>query len=135
MEQNSQPSVPDATPEAEAAPPDRTQEWPTARAEKGKFYAAPDPMHPDDMLCVMLMETWTIVGTVVKNQEVTMKTQHNKIQELLAANQSFERQVSSLNEALNNLRTVRRAEKRQELEGELILPGQREYFTNPKSKS
>lgn len=97
-------------------PPSRLDEWPTARAKKGKFYGVNDPVHEQDQLCVMLMETWVDVGTIIKQNEQVMKAQNGRIVELKAANDVLAAQLRDANERLNNLRRVRRKEKRAELE-------------------
>lgn len=117
------------------SPPSQLDQWPNKPAERGKFYGVKDPVFQQDMLCVMTMETWTDVGTIIKKNEQVMAAQSKKIAELMATNQALAAQVNDATERLNNLRSTRRAEKRQELEGELILPGQREFFTNPPRKS
>lgn len=128
MEQNSPPSNP-------PSPPSQLDQWPNKPAERGKFYGVNDPVFQTEMLCVMTMETWTDVGTNIEQSKRVMAAQSKKIAELMATNQALAAQVNDATERLNNLRTVRRAEKRQELEGELILPGQREFFTNPPRKT
>jgi hypothetical protein len=117
------------------SPPSQLDQWPNKPAERGKFYGVNDPVFQKEMLCVMTMETWTDVGTNIEQSKRVMALQAKKIAELMATNQALAAQVNDATERLNNLRTARRAEKRQELEGELILPGQREFFTNPPRKS
>lgn len=96
--------------------PSRQGEWPTAPAKKGRFYGVNDPVFKKDTLCVMLMETWTDVGTIIKNNEVVMAKQNGKIIELKAANDALAAQLRDANERLKNLRRARRKELRKDLE-------------------
>lgn len=98
------------------APPSRLDEWPTARAKKGKFYGVNDPVHGQDQLCVMLMDTWVEVGTIIKQNEKVMNLQNGRIVELKAANDALAAQLRDANERLRNLRRVRRKELRADLE-------------------
>lgn len=109
--------------------------WPAKPAVRGKFYGVTDPMFKTDQLCVMTMETWVDVGTILKQHEQVMAQQAAKITELMATNSALSSQVNDANSRLSNLRDVRRKEMRHQLEGDLVLPGQRDFFTNPPRKS
>lgn len=115
--------------------PSQLKMWPNTPAERGKFYGVMDPVFHKDQLCVMTMDTWVDVGTLLKQHEQVMKKQSDKIAELMATNAALAAQVNDANSRLSNLRDVRRKEMRHELEGDLILPGQRNFFTNPPRKS
>lgn len=101
------------------AAPSKLDQWPTSRAQRGKFYGVNDPVHGLDQLCVMLMETWTDVGTIIKQNEITMAKQNGRVVELKAANAALAAQLQDANERLRNLRRVRRKEMRADLEKEV----------------
>lgn len=113
-----------------SSPPSQLGQWPNVPAQRGKFYGVKDPVFKQDMLCVMTMDTWTDVGTFLKNSEIAMKKQADKIEELMRANTGLSAENRDLTKRMDNLRDVRRTEKRAELEGELILPGQRAFVTS-----
>lgn len=96
--------------------PSRQAEWPTAPAKRGRFYGVNDPVFKKDMLCVMTMDTWTDVGTMIANHEKVTKLQNGKIIELQAANGALAAQLRDANERLRNLRRVRRKEMRNDIE-------------------
>lgn len=128
-------------------PPNRTQEWPTARAARGKFYGItdPNPLHYGDKLIVMSYDTWVDFGTLYEKTKEIGRAQDKSITELKAtiaglqtANSTLAAHNRDLGERLENLREVRRAEKRVDIERELIVPGSREFLsslpTNRKGK-
>jgi hypothetical protein len=98
------------------SPPSRLGEWPNSRAQRGKFYGVNDPVFQMDQLCVMTMDTWTDVGTLIKKNEEVMRLQNGRIIELKAANDALAAQLRDANERLKNLRRVRRKELRADLE-------------------
>lgn len=119
-------------PEQVLSPSDQMSQWPTARAARGRFYGVEDPAHKGDNLCVMSMETWVDFGTLVEKQNRVMAMQAKKISELMAMNGALVVQVNDANARLGALRDVRRAEKRHELEGDLILPGSQFFKPTPR---
>lgn len=121
------------------APPSRTQEWPTARAARGKYYGItdPNPLHHGDKLVVMTYDTFVDFGTiyektkeVARNQDKTITEQKKTIADLKTANSTLAAQCDNLNERLSGLREIRRAEKRADIERDLIMPGTSEYFSS-----
>lgn len=96
--------------------PSKQGEWPTAPAKRGRFYGVNDPVFKKDQLCVMTMDTWADVGTIIKKGEQTMAAQNGKIIELKAANDALAAQLRDANERLKNLRRVRRRELRNDIE-------------------
>lgn len=122
-------------PPSDAEVPSQLNMWPNKPAEPGKFYGVMDPVFQKDQLCVMTMETWADVGTHIESSKRVMALQANKIAELMATNAALASQINDANGRLNNLREVRRKEMRHQLEGDLVLPGQRDFFTNPPRKS
>ncbi len=101
------------------SPPSQLGMWPNVPAQKGRFYGVQDPVFKRDQLCVMLMDTWADVGTIIKKNEQVMKAQNGKIIELKAANEALAAQLRDANVRLENLRRARRKEKRKELEEEV----------------
>lgn len=101
------------------SPPSQLNQWPNKPAQRGKFYGVQDPVFKKDQLCVMLMETWVDVGTIIKKNEQVMKAQNGRIVELKAANDSLAAQLRDATERLKNLRRARRKEMREEIEKNL----------------
>jgi hypothetical protein len=97
-------------------PPSQLKQWPNTPAQRGKFYGVTDPVFKQDQLCVMTMDTWVDVGTIIKKNEEVMKAQNGRIIELKAANDALAAQLRDANERLKNLRRVRRKEMRADLE-------------------
>lgn len=100
-------------------PPSKLDQWPNTPARKGKFYGVQDPVFKQDQLCVMTMDTWVDVGTIIKKNEQVMSAQNGKIIELKAANDALAAQLRDANERLRNLRRVRRKEMRADLEKDI----------------
>lgn len=101
---------------APSPPPSRLGEWPNSPAQRGKFYGVNDPVFQKDKLCVMTMDTWADVGTLIKKNEETMRVQNGRIVELKAANDALAAQLRDATDRLKNLRRVRRKEMRADLE-------------------
>jgi len=96
-------------------PPNKTGQWPNARARKGEFYGVNDPVFQQDQLCVMLMSTWTEVGTIIEHQKRTMKAQNDGVKKLQAANDALAAQLNDLKERYDNLRDAYRTMKSEQL--------------------
>jgi hypothetical protein len=90
--------------------------------KRGEYYDSLGPA--GERIVMMTRETWLDYGTLVEKQRTTMADQNNRINELLE-------ECRSITTSLNNLRDVRRSEKRPDIEGGLILPGSNRF----KSKS
>lgn len=81
--------------------------------ELGKTY---DTTGPNDEPCViMLKETWVNLGTYIESQRQIMANQDRRLKEVIEINTEISRR-------LENLRAVRREEKRPEVESFLNLP-------------
>jgi hypothetical protein len=93
-------------------PPKRTNQWPNIPAEKGKFYGVQDPVFRKDQLCVMLMETWTTVGTIIESNKRVMAQQNKTIKDLQSANGALAAQLNDMRERFDNLRAAYRENKR-----------------------
>lgn len=96
--------------------PSKLAQWPNQPAQRGKFYGVQDPVFKKDQLCVMTMDTWVDVGTIIKKNEEVMRVQNGRLIELKAANDALAAQLRDANDRLKNLRRVRRKEMRADLE-------------------
>lgn len=104
------------SPKAPSNPPSRLGAWPDSPAQRGKFYACNDPMHPGEKLCVMSWDSWVDTGSHIAKSDQTLKLQNGKIIELKATNNALVAQLADANRRLDNLRHARRKEKRVDLE-------------------
>lgn len=95
----------------------------TKGLERGQYYDTTGPI--GEPCVIMTRETWLDYGTLVEKQRSTMQDQDKRIKELLE-------EYQSLLQSHNNLRDVRRAEKRPDIEGSLILPGSDRFKGNRK---
>jgi hypothetical protein len=92
------------------------------KMKTGEYY---DTMGPSGEACVMMTrETWLNYGTLLEKMRETAKKQDERIRELVDESSHFQT-------SLQNLRDVRRNEKRAEIEGGLVLPGS-EHFNKHK---
>jgi O-glycosyl hydrolase len=89
----------------------------------GEYYTMPDPVFADTTLVFMTIETWRNYGTQMMQFRQTAKRQDDRIKELLATVAGYDARCSEMESRMENLRNVRRAEKRAELEQGLVLPG------------
>lgn len=105
------------------SPPNKA--WPEIPMEEGKYYQAKDPNHNGTTICAMTWETWLKYGTAFEQYRVTCMAQDKRIKELLSQIAEGQLQVEQFSQALGNLRAIRRKEKRAELEGGIILEGDR----------
>lgn len=81
--------------------------------ELGKTY---DSTGPDgEPIVIMLKETWTNLGTYIESQRQIMSNQDKRLKDVLEINEEISRR-------LENLRAIRREEKRPEVESFLNIP-------------
>lgn len=124
IEQNSPPN--EATgPGAGSVPSpnaDATTPWPLAPALLNMVYGFTDPTHNQEMVG-MLKVTFLQHGTMMEGMRRTCQQQDARIRELIAELAVRDHQLADAKTRLENLREVRRVEKRAELEKELVLPG------------
>lgn len=117
-------SVSPSTPPQSEAPSQPARNWPDVPARPGEYYALEDPIHKDSgPLVVMLMESFTAVGTELQAYKQVARQQDTQLRELKADYAALKTSHEKNLEALNNLREVRRREKRAEIEKEIIMPG------------
>ena len=89
--------------------------WPNSPAKKGLFYQVNDPVFQKDQLVVMLLDTWTEVGTVLESNKRIMAAQDARLKDLHATNNALAVQMNDLRERYENLRTAYRAMKGEQL--------------------
>lgn len=89
----------------------RTAAWPTTRAQRGKYYLLPDPIHTGDQLVVMTVDTWTDFGTLLETTRRGGIAADQKVQELVAENRTLAAIAGSWKEKLAAIQDVRRKEK------------------------
>lgn len=106
--------------------------WPQSPARLGEFYGAEDPNHPGQDIIVMSQATWLQTGTIMESLRQLAKKQDARIKELLADLAVRDLRTKDAEDRLNNLREARRREKRAELEGSLITPGDSRFTTKGK---
>lgn len=97
--------------------------WPATPARFGVQYMTNDPSHPGEQLVVMSLATWHQVGTIMEALRQTGVKQNARIKELLSDVAVHTLRSADAETRLNNLREIRRAEKRVEVEKGLITPG------------
>ena len=111
-------------------------EWPAARCKRGKTYLGGTPYQNEDgsphMIVIMDERDWNDFGTRLEALRQVAIAQDSRIKELLAEIAQRDLQVADAKDRLNALRDVRRAEKRRDIEGELIVLGDSRFSTNRK---
>lgn len=111
--------APSAEPATAAAAP---APWPANRPVFQQVYGFTDPTWGVEMVA-MMKETFLQHGTMIESLRRICKEQDARIRSLLADVAVRDQRLGDAMERLNNLRDVRRREKRAELEKELVLPG------------
>jgi hypothetical protein len=89
----------------------RQAAWPTTRAERGKYYLLPDPVHSGDQLVVMSYDTWADFGTqleIARRAGVEMNT---RIKELVGDKLIITAQAAQYKDKLEAVQALRRKEK------------------------
>jgi len=106
-------------------------DFPYGAPIKGKVYAMDHtyqigPLEGGDRhtvrIIVMSEESWGDFGTMLQSLREVAKNQDKRIKELLAEAGGRERVLADTMQRLDNLRAVRRAEKRPEVEADMNLP-------------
>ncbi len=106
------------TPLATTAP---ATQWPTMPAVEGKYYVFTDKRAT--RMVAMTQRTFEFMGTEMEQQRRTLALQDTKIKDIQAISERLVEENRQLTERLQNLRSVRRVEKRVDLEKEMVLPG------------
>jgi hypothetical protein len=96
--------------------PSKPREWPNVPAERGKFYALPDPIHIGTKLVVMSEDTWVDFGTVLEKQRRMMAQQDAEIRKLQGASGALASQLNDLQGRHSNLMDAYKKMKRGKLE-------------------
>lgn len=92
----------------------RPAAWPTTRAERGKYYLLPDPVHAGDKLVVMSYDTWADFGTQLEIARRAGVNLDKQVKELVGEKHILAMQASDFKSRLEAIREVRRKEKREE---------------------
>lgn len=100
-------------------PPSTQAEFPNGNAEDGKVYQMANPANPLQQLVIMSMETYIKQGTLMQSLRQVAANQDKRIKELLGENKVLAQMISDTRTRLENLRAVRRAEKRPEVEAQI----------------
>jgi hypothetical protein len=111
-------------------PPATEREFPNGNAIDGRAYQMANPANPLQQLVIMSMESYMQQGTLIQSLRSVAANQDKRIKELLNQIAVCQSQLRDAQERLENLREVRRAEKRPEVEAMLDLPAG--YYTTPK---
>ena len=95
-------------------------EQPVSTLERGKVY---DSLGPNgEKISIMLYETWVDFGTNYETLRAIAKKQDQNLREVKAENTMLAKIAADDRTRLENLRAVRRAEKRPEIEALIDLP-------------
>lgn len=95
-------------------------EFPNGPCIKDKVYVM-DTAH-DQRIIIMSEESWADFGTNLQSLRGIAAAQDKRIKELLAESGARERVLADTMQRLDNLRAVRRAEKRPEVEAGMNIP-------------
>ena len=90
----------------------RPAAWPTTRAERGKFYRLPDPIHAGDELVVTSYDTWCDFGTQMETLRRGGMAASKQVQELIGEKQILAMQAADFKSRLEAVQEARRKEKR-----------------------
>lgn len=105
------------------APPSTQAEFPNGNAQDGRVYQMANPANPLQQLVIMSMETYVKQGTLMQSLRSVGAAQDKRIKDLLAESKVLTEMLANTRTRLENLRAVRRAEKRPEVEAELKALG------------
>lgn len=111
-------SLPRLTPQ----PPDTPAEFPNGNASDDKVYQMANPANPLQQLAIMSMEGYVKMGTILQSLRAVAREQDKKIKELIAENKVLVELEAKTRSRLENLRAVRKAEKRPEIEQLIEMP-------------
>lgn len=104
-------------------PPSTQAEFPNGNALDDRVYQMANPANPLQQLVIMSMETYVKQGTLIQSLRQMARNQDNRIKELLGENKVLVDMNARTQTKLDNLRAVRRAEKRPEVEAQLAAQG------------
>lgn len=91
-----------------------------AKLEHGNVYSSKGPSGED--VVIMLLDTWTDFGTNLESLRAIARKQDTNLKEVKAENTMLAKLAADDRMRLENLRAVRRAEKRSEIEALLSTP-------------
>lgn len=93
----------------------RPAAWPTTRAERGKYYGLPDPVHAGDKLVVMSYDTWADFGTQLETLRRAGVALDKQVKELVGEKAVLTMQAADFKSRLEAVQEARRKEKRKEI--------------------
>lgn len=106
-------------------------EFPNGKATLGKVYVMDTSYKNEDdsphRIIVMSEQSWGQFGTTMESMRQIMLSQDKRVRELIADVAARDIRVADTLSRLDALRDARRAEKRAEIEGDLITPGSGQF--------
>lgn len=123
----------ESSPRLTPVPPSTEAEFPNGSAADGKVYQMANPANPLQQLVIMSMETYIKQGTLIQSLRQVAQAQDKRVKELLGENKVLTQLAADTRKRLENLRAVRRAEKRPEVMAELAAIGV-EIVSTPKGE-
>lgn len=90
----------------------RQAAWPTTRAERGKYYLMPDPIHTGDQLVVMSYDTWADFGTQLEVSRRAGVELDKRVKELVADKLILTAQAAGYKDKLEAIQDIRRKERK-----------------------
>lgn len=97
-----------------------TDKIPVAALQRGQAY---DTTGPNDEPCILMTkDTWVDFGTYVQSIKNVAGKQDSRIKEQNASEKILLARLTDLQARMDNLRAIRRAEKRPEIEALLEIP-------------
>lgn len=122
----------------EDLPPSPPDQWPNGPAARGKVYMMGTPFQNEDgsdhRIIIMSKQSWEDHGTTLESLRRVAESQDKRIRELLAENATAKMQAQDAINRLEAIRDIRRAEKRADIEKELIMPGSIDFLSTAKRK-
>jgi hypothetical protein len=110
-------------------PPSTEAEFPNGNARDDVVYQMANPANPLQQLAICSMETYMKQGTLIQSLRSVATNQDKRLKELLNQISVCQSQLKDAQERLDNLRKVRRAEMRPEVEAGLDRPTGYHYTT------
>jgi hypothetical protein len=89
----------------------REAAWPTTRAQRGKYYLLPDPVHAGDQLVTMSYETWVDFGTQLETTRRAGIELDARIKELIGEKTILTAQAAKYKDKLEAIQELRRKEQ------------------------
>jgi hypothetical protein len=113
-------------------PEQSAAEWPNAPCVLDKVYVMDTQF--DHRIIVMHEHSWGRFGTQMESMRQLLANQNDRIKELTADVAARDIKNADMLTRLENLRAVRRDEKRADIEGGLLLPGSVNFSSQPRKR-